>query len=195
MSTPEKKSKPVGILLAAGKSQRFGSNKLLHPVNNHASMLLASLDNLSSVVDEVFVVINPELESYRCKLEREGVTLVINQCAEQGMARSIACGVRASEDAAGWLIALADMPYIKSATIESLLAHFTAGKGIIVPEYKNRKGHPVIFSSDYKAQLLNLTGDTGGRNIIRHHPQCVEAVEIDDPGVLKDIDCKNDIIE
>ena len=194
MSFPDKNSSPVGILLAAGNSQRFGSNKLLHPVNQYASMLLASLDNISSVVDEVFVVVNPELSNYRSQLERPGVTVLINRKADQGMATSLVCGVSASEDAAGWIIALADMPYINPATFKLLLERFVSDRKIILPEYKEKKGHPVIFSSHFKTQLLKLNGDTGGREIIQQHQQCVETVNVEDEGVVKDIDFKHEII-
>lgn len=184
---------PTGILLAAGRSQRFGSNKLLHPVKGDKTLLALSLDTLASVLPETIVVISPELRSRITELERPGVRVVINEQAEQGMGSSLACGVRASQSASGWLIALADMLAIQPQTIAMLAEKLSHSPGIIAPQFNQSRGHPVGFDRRYKEQLMALTGDSGARSIIAADRQCLELVPTDDRGVLLDIDYRTDL--
>ena len=185
---------PVGILLAAGSSQRFGSNKLLYPILNNTPMLLLSAKKLSEALPGSLVVINKNLTSYKPQLEQLGLEVVINAQAEKGMGASIACGVNHSQDAAGWLITLADMPYIKTATLSLLANKLKEGAGIVAPEYKQQRGHPVGFGASFKNDLLALNKDVGAREIIRHHHEQVQLIETDDLGVLQDIDHKDEIL-
>ncbi|MCW8902009.1 MAG: nucleotidyltransferase family protein [Gammaproteobacteria bacterium] len=183
---------PVGILLAAGKSQRFGSNKLLHPINN-IPMLFLSAQKLASVLPGSLVVINPQLKNITAQLEQLGLQVVINEKAEQGMGSSIACGVSARPDAAGWLITLADMPYVKTGTLSLLANKLMEGVDIIAPVCKEQRGHPVGFNHRYKNELMQLKQDVGARDIIKKHQQQLELLETNDKGVIQDIDCPDDI--
>ena len=185
--------KPVGILLAAGKSQRFNSNKLLHPIIDNTPMLLVVAQKLACVLPASVVVINPALKTYTTQLEQLGLHVVINQQAEQGMGSSIACGVRASKDASGWLIALADMPYIKMQTLTLLANKLTEGACIVAPQFKQQRGHPVGFSHAYINELLILNEDIGARSIIQTHQDQLELVLTDDEGVVQDIDYPGDV--
>lgn len=184
---------PVGILLAAGKSQRFNSNKLLYPVIDDTPMLLVVAKKLSSVLPGSVVVISPALQTLTTQLEQLGLHVVINEQAERGMGSSIACGVRASQDASGWLINLADMPYLKTETLTLLTNKLSEGSGIVAPQYKQQRGHPVGFNQLYLNQLLALDEDTGARNIIINNPGKIELVLTNDKGVIQDIDTPEDI--
>jgi molybdenum cofactor cytidylyltransferase len=193
---------PVGILLAAGKSQRFGSNKLLYPVTDNTPMLLVSAQKLASVLPGSIVVINQELIPYTDQLEQLkqlGMLVVVNEHADRGMGSSIACGVRASQDAPGWLIALADMPYLKTETIALLADKLVNGADIVAPllEYRGeqRRGHPVGFNQRYKDELLALDDDVGARHVIANHQCELELVPIDDTGVTVDVDQVTDIVK
>ena len=186
---------PVGILLAAGKSERFGSNKLLHPVVNNVPMLMVSAQKLASVLPGSIAVINPVLVKYQTELESLGMKVVINEQADQGMGSSIACGIRASDDASGWLIALADMPYIKAGTISLLAKKLQEGVSIIAPEVNQQRGHPVGFSQRYKNELLALDEDVGARHILSRHQDQVELIITDDTGVIEDVDKQGDLRE
>ena len=183
---------PVGLLLAAGQSRRFGSNKLLHPVNN-IPMLMRSAQTLVSVLPESIVVINHGLVPCRVQLEQLGLHVVVNEQAERGIGSSIACGVRASQDATAWLIALADMPYIKAETIAQLSNRIKDGAEIVAPIYMQQRGHPVGFSRSLKHELLSLHDDVGARHIIAKHQDCLELITTTDGGVLLDVDQVSDI--
>ena len=186
-------SKPVGILLAAGKSQRFNSNKLLHPIINNTPMFLVAAQTLASVLPGSVVVINPTLKTYTAQLEHMGLHVVINEQAEQGMGSSIACGVSASKDACGWLITLADMPYIKTETLTLLANKLSDGADIIAPVFNQQRGHPVGFNSTYKNELMELNKDVGARYIIEKHQQQLELLVTNDEGVVQDVDYPDDI--
>ena len=194
---------PVGILLAAGQSTRFGSNKLLYPVTENRPMLLVSAEKLAQVIPDSIVVINEQLVELTAQLEQLGLSVVVNQRAEQGMGSSIACGVGACQHASGWLIMLADMPYLRTQTIKLLADKFEhspgergadeSSTGIIAPIYDERRGHPVGFSQCYKNELLALDEDTGARQIIQNHQSQLELVAVDDAGVIMDVDRTSDL--
>lgn len=186
---------PAGILLAAGKSERFGSNKLLHPVTDNRPMLLVTAGKLVSVLPGSIVVINQQLISLTAELEQLGLHVVVNEQAEQGMGSSIACGVgaSASQQASGWLIMLADMPYIKTETITLLADRLDHDANIIAPTYNEQRGHPVGFDQCFKDELLALDKDTGARQIIKNHQDQLELLTVDDAGVIMDVDQASDL--
>jgi len=186
-------SLPVGILLAAGQSQRFGSNKLLHPLNNGTPMILATAKKLVSVLPDSIVVINQQLIPYTRQLEQLGLRVVINEHAINGIGNSIACGICANQDATGWLIALADMPQIKTETMTQLINKLKDGADIVAPQYEQQRGHPVGFNQRYKDELIALNDDVGARHIITKHQNQIEFIPTNDAGVILDIDKESDI--
>jgi len=184
---------PVGILLAAGKSRRFGSNKLLYPLTNNTPMLLVVAQKLASVLPDSIAVINHELVSYTSKLEQLGLCVVVNELANRGMGSSIASGVSASENAPGWLITPADMPYIKNETIKLLANKLSEGSDMVAPIIEQQRGHPVGFSQRYKDELMALNNDVGARQVIANHYNQLELVPTNDAGVRMDVDQASDI--
>ena len=156
-------------------------------------MLIASAMALSRALPDSIVVIQRELLAYTRQLEQLGLRVVINEQAECGMGGSIACGVGASQDATGWLIALADMPYLKTDTITLLADRLQNGATIIAPQYGRQRGHPVGFSRPYRQELLALRDDIGARNILQRHQQQLELVPTDDAGVITDVDRPSDV--
>ena len=184
---------PVGILLAAGKGSRFGSNKLLYPVIDNTPMIMVTAQKLASVLPGSITVINQELLPYADQLEQLGLRVVVNEQAQRGMGSSLACGIRASQTASAWLIALADMPYIKTETIISLANRLKQGADMVAPLVQQKRGHPVGFSQCYKDELIALNNDVGARHIITNHQDRLELVTTDDIGVIRDIDHLSDI--
>lgn len=178
---------PVGILLAAGQSKRFGSNKLMHPIDT-TPMLMRSAGNLAQALPGSIVVINQQLIPYQAELQQLGLRVVLNEYATQGIGSSIACGVRASQHASGWLIALADMPYIKPATIRQLAEELANGATIVAPQFGQQRGHPVGFAQRFRQQLLGLHDDVGARQVIHDYHEQLVLLRCDDPAVVTDID-------
>ena len=182
------------ILLGAGESKRIGANKLFLPWGKKIVLTHCVDTLLKSTVKEVIVVLGDRTKVMESQLKGRKVKVVMNPHYRKGMSTSIRRGVRAIDpNSHGILIALGDMPFLVSRTINSLIRAFGQGKGaIIVPSFRGRKGHPVIFHRRYKKELLQLKEDVGGRSIIERHPEEVRWVQIRSEGVLKDIDTWKD---
>jgi molybdenum cofactor cytidylyltransferase len=118
----------------------------------------------------------------------------MNSHAEKGMSTSIRRGLQVIRpDSQGILIALGDQPFLKTRTINALIRAFgQEGEGIVIPSFRGRKGHPVIFHRRYKKELSNLKGDMGGKSILEKHPEDVKVVHSKSAGVVKDVDTWQD---
>lgn len=184
----------TGILLAAGQSRRFGGNKLLHPLADGIAVVVHSARRLQSVLPRTIVVVNASDRETIELLENEHVQIVLNHQAKSGMGTSIACGVRASRDADGWVIALADMPYIKTRTLRNVAAGITGDSSICAPVYCGRRGHPVGFGRAYADELMRLANDKGARRILSDNRVYLDLVESHDKGVVADIDRPEDVL-
>jgi len=202
----------AGILLAAGRGTRFGSMKQLATLPNGQTLLAASALNLRAAVARVTIVVSDDalLIEHALHIARaHDCGVVVNPRAREGMATSIECGINKMDDATGWLIALADMPFIQPASIAAIAAALTklnemselnglerldklkrpnSLDQIIVPTYLGQRGHPVAFGAKYAEELCQLTGDTGARDLIRLHQACVVLHPLDDAGIVTDID-------
>src|SRR5437868_6942799 len=117
----------AGILLAAGSSSRFGSNKLIHRLSDGTGIAVAAARALNQAVDYSFAVIHSGDDELARQLRAEGLEIVVCAEADQGMARSLACGVVASSEADAWLIALADMPFVNPKTIVAVCRRLEHG--------------------------------------------------------------------
>lgn len=183
----------VGILLAAGAARRFGSDKLIFPLAGGRSMALVAASNLRPACDRLVVVLRSADHPLAALLDAEGAELVIAADADGGMGHSLAAAVRATPEAAGWVVALADMPFIRSASHAAVAAALRAGASLAATEFQGRRGHPVGFSRQWLAPLSALAGDQGGRDILREHRQQLVSCAVDDAGVLTDIDRPDDL--
>ena len=181
-----------GILLAAGAGTRFGGRKLLHRLPGGIPVGLAALRNLTSALPSVVAVVRPGDDELRALLESEGIQVVEAARAEHGMGHSLAAGIDATGSADGWVVALGDMPRIQPATIRAVVAAMERGAGIVVPVFAGERGHPVAFSRRFRVDLLALTGDAGARAVVASHAASVLRLEVDDPGVLQDLDTAED---
>ncbi|MBK5967537.1 MULTISPECIES: nucleotidyltransferase family protein [Thiorhodovibrio] len=176
---------PVGVLLAAGSSQRFGSDKRLHRLPDGTPMAVQSARTLQRALPRVLAVVR-EADEVADRLAAEGLEVILCPAAINGMGHSIACGVAASADADGWLIALADMPWIQPQSITAVATALAEGAAIARPVYAGQQGHPVGFSAAFGPALQGLQGDQGARHLLRR--AALTEVPCPDPGVLRDLD-------
>ena len=183
----------AGILLAAGSAARFGSNKLLHPLPDGTPVAVQAARRLVEAVPNSIAVIRPDDEDLRHALDSTGIGIIENPVAGEGMGTSIARGVLARRDAAGWIIALADMPWIEPATIVAVAGLLRQGASMAAPACAGRRGHPVGFSRNWSEKLCELSGDTGARRLVVAHPEALELIETADPGIFRDIDNPQDL--
>ena len=142
--------KIFAILLAAGSSKRFGKDKLLQRLANNKTVAATTAANLKKATPHVIAVIRPGDAQLEDELQALDIRVVVNQHADSGMASSIVAGIMASSEADGWLIALADMPWVKPETITRLKEKLLQGKSIVAPVHENRRGNPVGFSKQWK---------------------------------------------
>ena len=110
------------------------------------------------------------------------------------MGASLACAVAASRDAGGWIVALADMPWLAPATIRAVADAIRAGASIAAPFTGGRRGHPVGFAQSHRDALLGLQGDEGARAIVAAAGNALVRLAIDDPGAFADVDTPGDLV-
>lgn len=183
----------VGILLAAGRGSRFGSDKLLHPLADGTPMAVAAARSLRPACDRLIAVLRPNSETLAGLLAAEGCEQVVCQDADAGMGHSLAAGVRTSPEALGWVVALADMPFILTTSHRAVAAALRAGASLAATEFHGRRGHPVGFAERWLDQLSGLSGDQGGKSILDAHRHALYLCPVDDPGVLRDVDRPADV--
>ncbi len=180
------------MVLAAGQSRRMGAdNKLLLDISG-APMVTHVVDALlASAVVDLVVVTGHDPDAVRAALSGRPLRFAHNADFTAGMSTSLHTGIRAlAEDARidGALVALGDMPYVRTRHIDALLAAFDDGASIAVPVRAGRRGNPVLWAREHFDRLLAVTGDQGGREVIRAHAASVVEVDVDDDAVLVDLD-------
>ena len=179
------------ILLAAGHARRFGADKLMHPLAGQP-MACVSAAALRRVLPTLAVV-RLEQQTLIEQLAAQGVPTITPGETNGGMGMSIAAGVAARADAKGWLIALADMPFIQPVTIARVLAALQNGSPIAAPVYQGQRGHPVGFSATFRDALRALHSDAGARELLQRHAAEITLIACDDAGILADIDTPADL--
>ena len=185
------------IVLAAGLSKRFGAPKMRQSLSDGQPMVIASIARYAEVFQQIFVVVNEADHQLQSLLESHStdlpVVIVRSTNSAQGMSQSLIAGIQGAEGASGWMIALGDMPYLQTATIDKLRALSCAGN-IVIPRCHGRVGNPVVFGADFKSELLTLSGDQGGKPVTRNNVDQVIYLDVNDEGVLQDIDYPSAIL-
>jgi len=183
------------VILAAGASTRMGAVKQLLPLEGRP-LLQRVLDNVrASSVGEVVLVLGSSAEAIRREIEAQNVRVVLNANYQQGMGTSLKSGLSALDpEAAAALIVLADQPFVRSATLDQLIAeHRRSGAQIVIPTYRGFRGNPVLLDRSVFPEVMALGGDIGCRAIFGDHPQGILKVPVDDVGILLDIDRQSDL--
>ncbi|TRO13270.1 nucleotidyltransferase family protein [Ectopseudomonas mendocina] len=186
----------AALMLAAGYSRRFGADKRRLVLADGSSLLAASLALPCSMVEEVWLVLRPDESITELGLPAS-IKLVQHPLTAQGMGHSLAAGAErllAESHADAVAIFLADMPSIRRHSLEALMA-CAAPDRIVLPSHQGKRGHPVLFGRDFWPQLATLGGDAGARAVLQHNAEALHIVELDDPGVLQDIDTPADLIQ
>ncbi|MBA7641465.1 Nicotine blue oxidoreductase [subsurface metagenome] len=183
------------ILLAAGESKRMGELKQLMPFGQNTTIVEQAIDNLlSAAVNEVIVVVGYRAEEVIKSIVGKPVKIAINPNYRQGMSTSIIAGLNLVDSRAqAVMLTLGDQPLINSQTVNRLIEEFhNHDRGIAIPTYQGRRGHPIIFAIKYKEKLLELKSDIGGRQIVKDHPDDILEVAVNAGGIITDIDTISD---
>jgi len=180
-------------LLAAGSASRFGSDKLRHELPHGVSIAVQSARHLKLEIPRVVAVVRPGSSELVTSLKQEGCEVVVCDDAAEGMGASLACAARAAGEADGYLIALADMPFLRRTTIAAVREALVAGAALAAPYFRARRGHPVGLSRRFFQELLALRGDEGAKRVIAANEKQMVKIPVGDPGALRDIDRPEDL--
>ncbi len=182
------------VILAAGSSRRMGSQKLLLPFGQ-STIIETVIDNvLNSSIDHVMVVLGANQENIQDTIRNLPVQFCHNMEHERGMLSSVICGIRAlPQDAITALIFLGDQPGIPPVVTNTVIdAYNEELVGIVIPVHNHRRGHPLLVDMKYRKEIEHLDLEEGLRALRHHFPDDVLEVDVDEPGILVDIDTRED---
>jgi len=187
-----------GIILAAGEGKRMGKVKLTLPLGDKKLIEWVLQAAKLTPLDKYFLVVRPEDKDIIKTGKTWGAEIVLNPDFQKGMSTSIKKALLKinTQEAEGFFLILGDQPLITSKIINKLIKSFSPGKGeIVVPYFKDKRGNPVLFDICWKDELMAITGDVGGRVLIKAHPEKVKRVNILDETILFDIDQEKDYLK
>jgi molybdenum cofactor cytidylyltransferase len=184
----------AAVVPAAGLSQRMGTQKLLLPFGDTTIIGQVADELLRSTVAEVYVVVGHQGDRIAAELAGRALSIVANPDYAQGMLSSIRCGLRALPGSCrAVLVALGDQPSITSALVDTMLRTFaTLRQRILVPVHRGRRGHPLLFSADYRQEVLTRYDNQGLRGLLQAHADEVFELAVASNSVLSDIDYPED---
>jgi molybdenum cofactor cytidylyltransferase len=182
----------VAVVLSAGESSRMGQPKALLPIDGQTFIekIVAALKQTK--VGKIIVILGHNARELEAKISHLPVRILINSDYKQGQLSSLQLAVRylqADSDCDGMLVHLVDHPYLAPALVEEMIRRFyETKKGIIVPKFHGKRGHPVIFSNALFGELLSAPIDVGAKSVVNAHR--AETLEIDtqEEGIAVDID-------
>jgi len=184
-----------GIILAAGEGKRMVEVKLTLPLGDKKLIEWVLQAVKLAPLDKYFLVVRPEDKEIIKIGESWGAEIVLNPEYRSGMSSSIRKALYqiSSEVVEGIFILLGDQPLINPSIIYKMLKAFTPGKReIVVPFYRDKQGNPVLFDKYWREELMKLSGDVGGRVLIKAHPERIKRVKIPDESIFLDIDREED---
>jgi molybdenum cofactor cytidylyltransferase len=182
------------VILAAGESRRMGTQKLLLPFGDATVIESVVLTALASRVDRVLAVLGADRDAVRQKLEPLGIDFVINENFVKGMLSSVQAGFAAlPPDAEAAVVMLGDQPFLPAGVVYAVVEAFRrSGKGIVVPAFQGRRGHPVLIGLKYRDEVLALDPTDGLRRLMHAHPDDIFEAEVEDANILRDMDVPED---
>ncbi|HEX4234750.1 MAG TPA: nucleotidyltransferase family protein [Caldimonas sp.] len=189
-------AQPTLVVLAAGRSSRFGAghHKLAQPLGDSTVLAQTLASAIASHLRTVVVTTTPFVDVARSSVAARDVVVLAEVGSDGanllGMGVSIAAGVRACPDSSGWLVLPGDMPLIQPTTLVAV-ARAIEHHAIAFAQHRGRRGHPVGFAAELYPELTALVGDEGARRIVARYPAF--PVELDDTGILVDIDTEDDL--
>lgn len=184
------------IVLAAGESKRMGSPKMLLPWKGKTIIEQVVENALASYVSGVVLVLGAGSYGIKSITSRYDIIHCYNEQYQSGMLSSVRCGFNALPDECSAVVVMpGDQPMIGADEINRVItARGRSGKGIVVPVYEGRRGHPLLIDSSYREEVMALPENEGLRALAARYPGDVFEAETDDPSVVRDIDTREDYL-
>jgi len=184
----------TALILAAGESRRMGRAKLLLPFGKKTMIETVISYVAQSQAEHILVILGADAAEIKNKIKNLPVSTVVNPNYKQGMLSSIKCGFRnLPEKTEAVLVCLGDQPSIPSTVADQIIETYRrTKKGIVIPVYKNERGHPVLIDVKYKKEVEGLDPAIGLRQLVYNQPQDTIEVKVDTPSILRDIDSVDD---
>jgi molybdenum cofactor cytidylyltransferase len=182
------------IVLAAGESRRMGSPKMILPYEG-MTIIEKVLENiLASGVEKVVTVIGAHNDEVLRVIERFPVMHCYNSNFKKGMLSSVKCGFGfLPGDFRAALVFLGDQPMVETSVIDKMIDVYNeSGKGLLVPVFDNKRGHPLLAEKKYRNEIIRLDDPEGLKGLLRRHPDDILEVVTGNPSVLMDIDTRED---
>jgi molybdenum cofactor cytidylyltransferase len=184
----------AAVVLAAGLSSRMGRQKQTLPLKGRPMLEQVLRTYRRAKVDRVVVVLGAEAAEVKKNIRFQREKVVINPGYKAGMSSSLRMGLGEVErDAEAVIIALGDQPFVSAETINLLVdAHRTSKAPVVVPAYHGARGNPVLFDRTVFSQIKEIQGDVGAKSVVARNRNRVLQVDVEDSGVLWDIDTPSD---
>ncbi len=182
------------IILAAGESKRMGSPKMILPFGDSTIIEKVIENVLSSNIDRILLVVGPGKDDILKLTGKYPVMHCYNEHYKNGMLSSVKCGFEhLPDDFHAALVYLGDQPAISTSITDIIIkSYYDFGKGIVLPVYNKRRGHPLLIDRKYRDEILTLDGAEGLKEILRRHQDDIQEVETQEQAILKDIDTIED---
>jgi molybdenum cofactor cytidylyltransferase len=182
------------MVLAAGESRRMGRPKLLLPYGRTTIIETVIRRVVSSRVDKTLVVLGSRWRTIKKIIDHLPITTAVNPRYKQGMLSSVRRGIAAlPRGCRAVVVALGDQPEIRTGVVNHLVRAYQRGKkGIIVPVYRGKRGHPFLLDLRYGKEIAALNPEVGLRELVRKHPEDILEVRMPDANILHDIDNPDD---
>jgi molybdenum cofactor cytidylyltransferase len=183
------------VVLAAGRAERMGEQKLLLPLGSKPVLQWVIEGALQSNVHEVICVVRDlEFARRHISVVDDRLFWLMNHAADRGQSTSVVAGLWAIDPkSAGVLFLVGDQPMIRKELIDSLIGRFrSSAASIVAPGFQGQPRNPVLFRRDVFPELIKLTGDRGGRVLIERHRDKTEIVDWTDETPFMDIDVRED---
>jgi molybdenum cofactor cytidylyltransferase len=181
----------AGLILAAGESSRMGRDKALLDYHGRTFLEHILVTLRTAELARVAVVLGHHAEEIQRAVKLQGARVVFNPDYRRGQTSSFQAGLKAleSEGVGAVVLCLVDHPAISCEVVKHLIgAHKKSRAPVVIPTYQGHRGHPVLIARPLFAELLALSPDEGANTVVRKYREDTRFVEVNDPGVLLDID-------
>jgi len=187
----------AAVVLAAGRSTRMGTNKLLADLNGGPVLATTIKQIKASGVDEIVVVTGHQAQAVTTALSHTKVVIIHNAHYANGLSTSVRCGIAAVQDFDAAFICLGDMPLIRSADMQRMMQAFDVeeGRSLIAPTYRGQLGNPVLWGREHFKALMALEGDRGARSLLEASRQQITEIPVEHDGILLDADTPEALVE